>query len=95
MSYTKRKWENLNKLLLIEEIKDGQHRDMVSVYLDDYDKGRDMGLSHEVVVGNLVDRLRDECEILHIHAVRCVHEILWDRCGVQTMKEDNNNDADG
>ena len=72
---------------LLEELRDGQHKDIVAHYKDEYDNNRTRH-SHEESIRYLVDDFRETHKVTHTTATRCILEILWEQCGIQTTKEE-------
>tara|TARA_R100000808_G_scaffold9706_3_gene26431 strand:+ start:1517 stop:1786 length:270 start_codon:yes stop_codon:yes gene_type:complete len=72
---------------LLEELRDGQHKDIVAHYKDEYN-WLGASCSHEESIRNLVDDFRETHKVTHTTATRCIHEILWEQCGMQTTKEE-------
>jgi hypothetical protein len=72
---------------ILEELRDGQHKDTVAHYKDDYDALIE-SQTHEEIIMNLTDDFRKAHNVTHTTAVRCIHEILWSRCGIQTNLEE-------
>ena len=79
---------------ILEELKDGMHKDLESTYIYEYTHLTEkFEKPHEETIGILIDRFRVGHNVGHAMAVRCVNEMLWKYCGAQTLKKMEDSDG--
>ena len=80
---------------ILEELKDGMHKDLESTYIYEYTHMTEkFEKPHEETIGILIDRFRRGHNVNHTMATRCVNEMLWEHCGTQTLKKKEESDDD-
>ncbi len=78
---------------ILEELKGGMHKELVSKYKHEYTHLTEkFEKPHEETIGNLIDRFRRGHNVGHAMAVRCINEMLWEYCGAQTIKKKEESD---
>ena len=92
MNINENKYIKDHEPTILEELKGGMHEGLVCTYTSEYmvltaDK------SHEKSIGILIDRFRRGHNVDHTVATRCVNEMLWKHCGIQTLNTEEDSDG--
>ena len=94
MNINENKYIKDHEPTILEELKGGMHDEIVATYIHEYlHLTEKFEKPHEEALGILIDRFRRGHNVDHTVATRCVNEMLWKHCGIQTLNTEEDSDG--